>query len=203
MYPGMKTGYLVLSLLLLGLVSGCESTHRNLDLELGSYRQAKIHHAAERIGEGLDSPLRFCLRKVEDARFRDSAGYLGASLSQEHADLWVRQAIKALSSERFVVCDDATSAGDYCLDVQLVKAYVRGQSTNKMATVVILVKVFDEQGQLVSSEYYRGLKTAVNWSNSSEEIAKAMNIALEEAVELFAEDAVQRLKDLMNPSEEG
>ncbi len=130
---------------------------------------------------------RLTVAEVKDIRADPSMGGIGAhAASVPDPAAWVRDELKALSSNSALEIVSADAHPDLTMNVELVKAYVQSITTTKSATVVLRVTF---SGRSTESKVYRGVHNAANWASTTGEMQGALKLALDSAVQQVSTEA--------------
>ena len=136
-------------------------------------RQASAH---VRTPIPLDCKARI---EISDARTRTSVYY--KRIEPEVARNWLEDSFYHIAIQHDYLKADHIDTPT--IHLRLEKAYVGHLSTTKSGVVVISA----EQDGV--KEYYRGRSTSANWWGTAGEYHTALNAALEQAMNLFLDDA--------------
>jgi len=141
---------------------------------------------AEQPSHAVIDAAALCAIRLADVRDvrpdpNDLGMMIGRAVHASDSAAWFRNAIETLKQDGHLRFVDTDADAQLVLRVELVKAYILVQNTQKSSNVVIRV-VYSKGGTEFDTQIARGRDEGANWINGEDEAQGSLNRALLAAV---------------------
>ncbi len=198
----MRPLHATIAIALFALASGCAKTPITVTpssvplLPPSSTAPVSVH--AETLAEsaphsetGAGAGCAIRLADVRDIRPNPNelGMMIGRAVRASDSVAWLRSALESLKRDGRLRFVDVDSDARFVLRVELVKAYILVQNTQKSSNVVLRA-VYRRGDKDFDTQIARGSDVGANWVNGDEEAQSSLNRALAAAVAVLSHDIV-------------